>query len=451
MKIFRKILICFILCLLPFAFVGCDKRSDKEKDFDYPSSSALVDGNGGLAVRKGNYLYFVNGFKSYKDMTDKKASYTVGGLMLLKLDDNGAIVKNENLLNDDYYIFMSNQLCGFEATNLYIAGDYLYFTTPCLEDASGKITDDNSNWAKERVVFNRIKLDKTGKVEKLHQSQVSADNIDFKFYVNGNDAYALVFEKGADIDDDSRKNVIFRVGAGVDKEITRDVESIVMGENANEIFFTKKSDSSVAISRYNILTDQTEQIKTCDDAELQFVGGNFLYYSFSNDSNKDLNKININASSNQYKAESEVYYNIDQYDSYYLAPNSTIVAFNDKKLTLIDTDSVNTNFGDDFEDSDASDNLTFVGFANGVLVYRSGTTFKTFDYVKYATTEVSEVETLIEDEGLETDYFDLEDNYLFIYKTIGSNKYLVRVKIIDSNNTAEMIGVYVGEDQPSEE
>ena len=62
MKKFTKIMVCLLLCVMSVLFVACgDDRSDKEKDFTY-SISGDVYGNSGLAVQKGNYVYFVNVF-----------------------------------------------------------------------------------------------------------------------------------------------------------------------------------------------------------------------------------------------------------------------------------------------------------------------------------------------------------------------------------------------------
>ena len=62
MKKFTKILICLFLCVMSVCLVACNSGSDKDKNFNYPPASGAVSGNGGLAVRKGNCLYFVNGY-----------------------------------------------------------------------------------------------------------------------------------------------------------------------------------------------------------------------------------------------------------------------------------------------------------------------------------------------------------------------------------------------------
>ena len=184
MKKFTRILICLLLCVFSLGFVACDKRTEEEKNFTYPSSADVIKGNGGLAVRKGNYIYFVNGYTSITENgLTSESTFMQGSLMLARLDSNGNLIKNDNgSIADEHFITMSNALCGYEATDLFIFGDYLYFVSPCKETESG-----GKVWAKERVVFNRIKLDKTSKVEELYRSGVKVDNLEYKYYVaNGN-------------------------------------------------------------------------------------------------------------------------------------------------------------------------------------------------------------------------------------------------------------------------
>ena len=91
MKKFTRILMCLLLCVFTFGLVACGRTTD---NFVYPNSSSETFGNGGMAVQKGDYLYFVNGFISAENQTEKNASYTVGALMIAKLDSNGEIIRN---------------------------------------------------------------------------------------------------------------------------------------------------------------------------------------------------------------------------------------------------------------------------------------------------------------------------------------------------------------------
>ena len=63
-----------------------------------------------------------------------------------------------------------------------------------------------------------------------------------------------------------------------------------------------------------------------------------------------------------------------------------------------------------------------------------------------------EIVTLATLSDVNTDYFDLDDNYLYFYKTVGSNSYLHRLSVNNNNGeTEEMVGVYLEADIPDEE
>ena len=237
MKKFTKIFICLLLCVFSFGLVACDDRSEKEKNFVYPTSGDETIGNDGLAVQKGDYIYFVNGYQSVESITSKKASYTVGSLMLLKLGQNGEVVLDDDgLVEDDYYITMSAALCGYEVTNLHIFGDYLYFVTPCLENESG-----DKVWAKERVEFKRIKLNKTGKVETVYSTGVKFDQLEYEFYEENGNLYILTWEKGDSYYNSNGNNSLVRVNvtAKTSEKIANNVSSVVFSKNADEIMFVQ--------------------------------------------------------------------------------------------------------------------------------------------------------------------------------------------------------------------
>ena len=99
---FTKILVCLILIVFTLGLAACGRSNND--NFTYPTSQLETVGNGGMAVRKGDYLYFVNGYISSADMETQNASYTVGALMIAKLDQSGNIILNEDdLLDDEYY------------------------------------------------------------------------------------------------------------------------------------------------------------------------------------------------------------------------------------------------------------------------------------------------------------------------------------------------------------
>ena len=175
MKKFTRILVCLMLFVFAFSFVACGNNG-KDK-FVYPASNAKTEGNGGMSVQKGNYLYFVNGFKSVTstDIT-KKTNYNIGSLKVAKLDENGNPVTGDGGLKDDYYRTITDKLVGYEIADLHIFGDYIYFVSPCLEN---EYVGGDQVWAKKKVVFYRTKINNKGKIEKLYQSRVDYTELDY--------------------------------------------------------------------------------------------------------------------------------------------------------------------------------------------------------------------------------------------------------------------------------
>ncbi len=442
MKKWTKILICLMLCVFGFGFVACDKRTEEEKNFTYPSEYDETFGNGGLAVRKDRYVYFVNGYKSVEDATDKKAKYNVGSILLMKLDEHNRVVTNtEGLLKDEYFITMSNKLCGYEATNLRIFGNYLYFTTPCLENESG-----DEVWAKERVVFNRIKLDKTGEVEEVYSSDVKYDNLEYEYYEVGGNLFILAYEKGESYYGDNGTDCLIRVNASgkSDSVIKTGVKDVVFSQNSDEIFYLTNESEKFQVVKYDIGDNKSSNYKQFDKTvDLRFVidGQIYLTQSHSVGSSTDILVSNI-ASESEF---SYVYAYTDTLTLMGTFDRTGIIAVNGKKISLIS--GVNT-IRDLVEETEA-DSIKVVGFNNGCVVYLAtkddNMNLKMISY----SDENPQAMTLttfakIDDEHAKFD--TNEDNYLFFLKKVGENYYLHRMNIFDEKE--EMFGVYEGNDAP---
>jgi len=450
MKKFTKITLCLLLCVFGVGLVACDTRTDKEKAFTYPSSADTTYGNGGLAVQKGDYIYFVNGYQSVADLGDdqQNASHTVGALMLMKLDGNGNIVTNEDgLLKDEYYITMSDRLNGFEATGLFISGDYLYFTSVCEENESG-----DKDWAKERVEFNRIKLNKTGKVEEVYQSGVTYENLEYEYYIENGKTFILVYEKNANIDDGNVKNKLVRVSADSkeNNEIARDVSSVGFATSGAEIFYVKDDSENTKyfVNKYNIESNQSNQFAVETSAvTVKFVAGGNVYLSYSHGSDTDLKKSSINEAS-----FTVCNYQINGYDTFDITDDgSVLVAVKGNKIYFFRGNTVAE--ARYIEDTDAT-SIKIIGYTNGCVVYYDNN--NNIKYVSYYNAvfggdySVQTVATSVN--GLATTYFDLEDTYLYFYATVGSNEYLHRVKVVNNlDEEVEMVGVYLNDDVPEEE
>ncbi len=456
MKKFTKILVCLMLCVFGFGLVACgDPRTKKEKNFTYPSASDHVYGNGGLAVRKGNYLYFVNGYNSVENISNKQDSYNLGSLMLMKLDENGNVVRNDaGLLHDDYFITMSDKLCGYQATNLFISGDYLYFVTPSLENESG-----DKVWAKERVVFSRIKLDKSSEVEEVYSAGVKFDKLQYQYYEANGKLYILVWEQGESYYSELGADALVRVDASAKSSsvISNDVKDVVFADNYNEIFFMKHSqdDEYYFLKQYNIASNETSNYtsfeKTFDVVDVQ-DGRVFITIAHGVGSSTDVKSSEISN-----KAGFELLYGYSTADSVKITPNGNIVLTSKNVITLVkNLDEVVT-----ITDSDAT-KINIIDFTNGCIVYydanENGSSIKFVSYSNALAGTVEEISTVATVDEITEDYdfFDLDENKntLYFYSKDGSsntNYYLFRVELKENAEEIEMVGVYNSGDEPVQE
>jgi len=439
--------------------VACGSNDDDDKDFNYPTSSVGTSSNGGLAVQKGDYLYFVNGFQNVDSMKEQNTKYTLGALMIAKLDENGNVITEENgSLDYDYYNYMSKRLCGFEATNLFIGGDYLYFTSPCEENESEGSSSDPV-WAKDRVEFYRIKLDKSGEIERVYQSNVKYSEIDFEYYyINGN-TYILVYEGGKSLDSDATDTLI-RVSANNKTEtvVKENVLSYVMAENSNEIFYsfktTKNGNTFYQLNQYNLVENKSTEFTAKDvDFDIQAVKGGKVFISYQSTelvTSTDLYMATISPKTAFPTVIPDVT-NLQSYDKYYITDDGDF--FIGVKGNKIKVEKIGSSTQLNKVIDAAAESITVVGFVNGKIVYiDNNNMIKSFSYYNYANGVAEQIKTLSKVEGVDTTYLDLDENYVYFYKTVGSNKYLHRVSLnatyVEEETNDQMIGVYLDADIP---
>ena len=237
-----------IMCLM--ALVGCTSN------IVMPQTNAPVTGNGGLAVQKGDDLYFVNGYTSVDDMVDgdNRGGNQYSAIYRTKLGENNTLVYNEDgeLENCELII---DKVCGFQKTALYIFDDYIYYATPNTE----KVASGDSTVANFKLTdFYKAKLDGTGKTL-IYKTNLTSDSTKFAFYkVNGvSDVYLALF--------DGTKLVFANCS---NKAVT------VVCENA----------SSVALPVYDVYSADNNQISK---------GASNVYYTRSGTEEEDLASGNV--------------------------------------------------------------------------------------------------------------------------------------------------------------
>lgn len=442
MKKFTKIIICLLLCVVSFSLVACGNGGKNKDNYIYPTSSDHVSGNDGLAVRCGNYIYFVNGMKTVESMANKKDTYTVGSLMIMKLDSNGQVVRNEDeTINNETYTTISDRLCGFEATGLFINGDYLYFTTPCLEDEGGKSAGKDPEWAKDRTEFYRVKLNNSAEPEKIYQSSVKYEDLSFKYYaVNGN-TFILVYEQG-ESKDEKGTDVLVRVDANAKNSsvVATNVTSLTMDAEYNTICYVTKNGTDNKLFGYNIETNASTSCKYSSSSAFSVV--------------KSVNnKVFIEDNSHLYVSDYSIcnfggvqtISNIDKFeDNMYISDDGEyFIGIKDAKIEVISTDGEETSAKITVE---GAESLTFIGLINGSVVFMdNNNNIKSVSYYDALENDNKEITTIAKIENVNKDYFDIDGNYLYFYKTIEEVNYLHRVTLnseyVEGETVEEMISV----------
>lgn len=146
-KLFSLLAICFVIISI-FTLSSCGGITLSGG----PNKTDLVTGNGSLTVRKGDYLYFVNGYVSNSTLkgSDNKYGNAKNGAIYRAQLENGKLMYDVSEDEDGNEVktlknveLLVPKVAGFEYTNLYIYGQTLYFTSPNTEkDDTGKTRFD---------------------------------------------------------------------------------------------------------------------------------------------------------------------------------------------------------------------------------------------------------------------------------------------------------------------
>ncbi len=285
-KKFFSIVACLIMTLCCLAGCGAAALSGGPKLDD------TVYGNGGIAVRKGEYVYFVNAFTNpvVDYGKNKFGKETLSAIYRTKVDDRG-LLETDAEGNIKQAEVVAKQINGFKNAGLYIFGDYIYYTTPkAAKDSSGSQISN-------LVSFERIKLNGT-KHDTLYTTEKEVGS-DFKFqmYQAGDKVYALI------LDNKQLISVSAKVTGGkattkiLDKDVTSAVFAKVdtldkdysVSDFNTYAYYTKASTiENDGIANYTLINkikiDGSEEAKnlkrTDEEYTLVEVKNNRLYYTY---------------------------------------------------------------------------------------------------------------------------------------------------------------------------
>lgn len=205
---------------------GCSKYMSAEALPGYVSSQSKAESNGGFAVKKDNYVYFINGIESYD--ADNTYNKPVKGGVYRISEDN---LKNHNYAAADRVVPKIVYSGNYDG-GIFIYGDYVYYATPSTDkDTSGAVRNTV-------LEFTSTKLDGT---ETRKEAYLSIDNnsAQYRFVEEGGTVYIL-YEETADNVTSLRS---YNTSDGTDTVLAYNTESIIYDKTDKtnpRVFYTMK-------------------------------------------------------------------------------------------------------------------------------------------------------------------------------------------------------------------
>ncbi|MBQ7408836.1 MAG: hypothetical protein IJW13_06180 [Clostridia bacterium] len=218
MKKIVTLLIVAVLCLTCL-FAGCNDSTGYSNGL---TTDGEVSSNGGFAVVKGDYVYFVNGVATHTD-DNTYGKVETGALVRVKTEDLGKADSQAQMVIPSLFV------AGDKTSGFYIYGNEVYYATPATtKNKEGEIENT-------KLAFTKTSLDgKTSTVIATVESNTTVYR-----YVESNGVVYLVMETVNDEDE----AVIKIYNATENKEVitTDHFEQVIYtdGGNGCEIYYTK--------------------------------------------------------------------------------------------------------------------------------------------------------------------------------------------------------------------
>lgn len=305
-KTFKKTLIILVACLMLalVAFSACSSVEEFKPVATDGISGKAVEGNGGSAVKYGDYIYYVNGIQGSAS-ADNAYSNTVrsGSIVrieaskletILSINENPALSTTNKTKDIAEFVKNNVQLvvpCFYYSTNstnttltgIHIFADRLYITTPNQELTSGGQSLTN------QLVLESYKLD--GSDRKQHFTFVgdvwstSTTGLEILLAEVNNTVWATYV-----VDGDLHS---VNIASGEDKIICENVSNAKF-DKANDLVFFQDEDGQICqfnagASAHNVLIEKVDT----DDSKLTYtisqVSDGYVYYTQADSVNSTMN------------------------------------------------------------------------------------------------------------------------------------------------------------------
>ncbi len=167
--------------------VGCGEGvlNYKGDTLDNYVSKAEVSSNGGFAVEKGDYVYFING-RETEDAANEYGDVVKGSLMRISKADLAA-----GDYSDIKTVVPSVLAAKDYDAGIYIYGDYVYYATPTTDKM------DSGESASSHIDFKKAKLDGSEGPMKDYFLRLSDNASTYRFVEENGTVYCMYEEAGA--------------------------------------------------------------------------------------------------------------------------------------------------------------------------------------------------------------------------------------------------------------
>jgi hypothetical protein len=225
----RILLILLTLLISLGAVLGCAKTYPEVEVKETPDKKYAVTSNGGMVVQKGDFIYFVNGFKPIADVEGNNnvwGKVEKGGIYYAKLTDGKDVQVNDyfgqyttydnsdNNFDEEFSGFITEERTytdqndeeqtkqqivvnpvvsklvtngGYIDGGIYIIDDYIYYGTPTTKK------DKKGNVQYDLVDFFRTRIDGKG-TQYIYTSKSTSEKPVYGYYKYNGSVYAVFYE-----------------------------------------------------------------------------------------------------------------------------------------------------------------------------------------------------------------------------------------------------------------
>lgn len=439
---------------------------------DNPKTDDNVYSNGGMAVLKGDYVYFVNGFRSFNDLSDGDNKWdnklALSAIYRTKVSDLNQISHTEDGFLTKAEVVVP-QIVGTENANFYIFGDYIYYATPNMQK------DKNGNLLNARSNLCRVKINGTDN-KVLYTTDATLTQANWSMYELDGTVYMLVYDNSK----------IISINASAAKPAAILANKVTSTAFINNDTYNKKSDTeNKTINGVNNYIYYTRDIAE-DDSDYGKSGNILARVKISGGEEEIVcadgqNSYTINTVKNGclYYTKTNATYSsaVAKFYKYVLSENRVKVDSNETEISYVTysntfvLNSNNENYvGTDVVTVDSENNIMLVRNVSGqvetIYIYKGASTITPINvygdrmffledskiYYLNVRNGATQTPTLVEtnDKTLKTDvttFFDYDGRNVYYYVSYeaedgSTHYYLNRTDLNANTSESEFVGVF---------